>query len=456
MASLDRLATAEGSSTTAADEEAPPGTLLQLPSDVVRKVAAFTFAAPSRKSCSIEFDGQKKRRDALEGSRHASALVVAIPNSHDELRRALRADLDKAEQARGFGLTVAEGDAWLRAHGYGSDALATPRAAGELLLLALSEFTEDRTSQDYFMKKLKAMYGQADASEIVLRHDCLTDEVRALLAYGAVPDCQTEKGETPLHLLVDTRLVKASNDDDSEGADPVRVAEYLLLAGADPNLLAQPHHFGRAPLSLLFSALKFNAEMATSGVQTYTGPFNKFKAALEHYIPLVGLARCLILNGANVHEAELDYTSAEWPSSDTRNPSFNEILTLQLHMLRDASAVLLEGDQNRENNRPFFGYCLNRANVLSKLLASCSMLQNPAARCDLDELLSFYDVGPKTPDEHEKFLYEFSASFAGCRDGENSDRATPQEESSPDTSSSEDSPTTSARFHAWMNGSDDE
>ncbi len=282
--------------------------LEKLPSDVVRKVSAFTFAAPSRKTCSIEYDGQKKRRDALEGSRHASALVVAIPKAEDKLRRELRADLDKAEQARGFGLTVAEGDAWLRAHGYGSDALATPHAAGERLLLALSEFTEDRTGQDYFMKKLSVMMGQADASEIVLRHDCLTDEVRALLAYGAVPDCQNEKGETPLHLLVDTRAVKAMHDDDSEGADSLRIAEYLLLAGADPNRLAQPHHFGRAPLSILFSALRYNAESATNSVGTYAGPFNKFKAALEHFIPLAGLARCLMINGANVHEEDVCYT----------------------------------------------------------------------------------------------------------------------------------------------------
>ena len=398
---------AEVSSTTAAGGEAPTGTLLQLPSDVVRKVAAFTFAAPSRKSCSIEFDGQKKRRDALKGSRHASALVVAIPKAEDKLRRELRADLDKAEQARGFGLTVAEGDAWLRAHGYGSDALATPHAAGERLLLALSEFTEDRTGQDYFMKKLSVMMGQADASEIVLRHDCLTDEVRALLAFGAVPDYQNERGETPLHLLVDTRAVKAMHDDDSEGADSLRIAEYLLLAGADPNRLAQPHHFGRAPLSILFSALRYNAESATSSVGTYAGPFNKFKAALEHFIPLAGLARCLMLNGGDVHEADVGCTS-----SGMNNPDFSDILTLQLHMLRDASAVLLEGDQNRENNRPFFGYCLNRANVLSKLLTSCSMLQDPKCRCDLDEVLSFYDVGPKTPDEHEKFLFEFSDAFS--------------------------------------------
>ena len=300
-----RLAADDGTSTTAADGEAPAGTLLRLPSDVVRQVAAFTFAAPTSKSCSIMYDGQRKRRDGLEGSRHAAALVVAIPNSHDELRRALRADLDKAERARGFGLTVAEGEAWLRAHGYGSDALATPGAAGERLLLALSEFTKDRTSQDYHIKKLEVMYGRADASEMGLRHDCLTDEVRALLAYGAVPDCQNEKGETPLHLLVAPMAVSAMDNDDAEGADPLRIAEYLLLAGADPNLLAQPHHFGRAPLSILFSALQYNAESATNGVPTYTGPFNKFKRALEHYIPLVGLARCLILNGANVHGSSL-------------------------------------------------------------------------------------------------------------------------------------------------------
>ena len=451
MAKASRLAAVEGSSTTAADGEAPAGTLLQLPSDVLRKVAVFTFAAPSRKSCSIEYDGQKKRRDALEGSRHASALVVAIPKAEDKLRRELRADLDKAEQARGFGLTVAEGDAWLRAHGYGSDALATPRAAGERLLLALSEFTKDRTSQDYHIKKLEVMYGRADASEMGLRHDCLTDEVRALLAYGAVPDCQNEKGETPLHLLVAPMAVSAMDNDDAEGADPLRIAEYLLLAGADPNRLAQPHHFGRAPLSILFSALRYNAESATNSVGTYAGPFNKFKAALEHFIPLAVLARCLILNGANVHDADVGYTS-----SAPQNPDFSDILTLQLHMLRDASAVLLEGDQNRENNQPVFDYCVDSAEVLSKLLTSCSMLQDPKCRCDLDEVLSFYDVGPKTPDEHEKFLFEFSESFAGCRrDGEDSGRAAPQE-SSPDTSSSEDSPTTSARFHAWMNGSDDE
>jgi len=412
---------AEVSSTTAAGGEAPTGTLLQLPSDVVRKVAAFTFAAPSRKSCSIEFDGQKKRRDALKGSRHASALVVAIPKAEDKLRRELRADLDKAEQARGSGLTVAEGDAWLRAHGYGSDALATPGAAGERLLLALSEFTKDRTSQDYHIKKLEVMYGRADASEMGLRHDCLTDEVRALLAYGAVPDCQNEKGETPLHLLVAPMAVSAMDNDDAEGADPLRIAEYLLLAGADPNRLAQPHHFGRAPLSILFSALRYNAESATNSVGTYAGPFNKFKAALEHFIPLAGLARCLMLV-ANVHEADVDYTS-----SGTNNPDFSDILTLQLHMLRDASAVLLEGDQNRENNGPFFDYCVNRAEDLSKLLTSCSMLQDPTARCALDDVLSFYDVGPKTPDEHEKFLFEFSDAFSrvGCRrrqeDGDDSE-----------------------------------
>ena len=157
--------------------------------------------------------------------------------------------------------------------------------------------------------------------------------------------------------------------------------------------------------------MRYNAESATNSVGTYAGPFNKFKAALEHFIPLAGLARCLMLV-ANVHEADVDYTS-----SGMNNPDFSDILTLQLHMLRDASAVLLEGDQNRENNGPFFDYCVNRAEDLSKLLTSCSMLQDPKCRCDLDEVLSFYDVGPKTPDEHEKFLFEFSDAFSrvGCR-----------------------------------------
>ena len=88
---------ADNTSSTAANKETTADNLLQLPSDVLRKVASFTFAAPSKKSCSIEYDGQKKRRDALEGSRHASALVVAIPKAEDKLRRELRADLDKAE-----------------------------------------------------------------------------------------------------------------------------------------------------------------------------------------------------------------------------------------------------------------------------------------------------------------------------------------------------------------------
>ena len=250
-----RSTAAENSSTTSTDGEAPAGTLLRLPSDVVRQVAAFTFAAPSSKSCSIMYDGQKKRRDALEGSRHASALVVAIPNSHDELRRALRADLDKAERARGFGLTVAEGEAWLRAHGYGSDALATQRIAGERLLLALSEFTEDRTCMDYLCKSIAVAQGACDASELVLRHSTLTDEVRALLAYGAVPDCQDEKGETPLHRLFSGHIGHWYRED-GDAADPLQIAEYLFLAGADANIpcALEPHYFGRKVLACLQSA----------------------------------------------------------------------------------------------------------------------------------------------------------------------------------------------------------
>ena len=404
-----RLAAAEGSSTTAADGEAPAGTLLRLPSDVVRQVAAFTFAAPSSKSCTIMYDGQKKRRDALEGSRHASALVVAIPNSHDELRRALRADLDKAERARGFGLTVAEGEAWLRAHGYGSDTLATPRIAGERLLVALSEFTEDRTSMDYHCKRIAVAQGACDASELVLRHSAMTDEVRALLAFGAVPDCQNEKGETPLHRLL-SPLIGHWYREDGDAADPLQIAEYLFLAGADANILCAPQTFGRTVLGHAFGALKLTASMATDGVGGWGGLFDKMADALDDFRWLAGLARCLILNGANVHEAMVDAARGD-------EESFDEILRMQLKMLSKAADVLLPGHPT--NRRPL-RYCLHRLKVLHALFSACSMLQDPATRCDLDEVLSFHDLGPKTPDEHEKFLIEFSNSFAGCRDGDSS------------------------------------
>ena len=397
-------------STTAANEEAPMGTLLQLPSDVVRKVAAFTFAAPSRKSCSIEYDGQKKRRDALEGSRHAAALVVAIPNSHDELRRALRADLDKAERARGFGLTVSEGEAWLRAHGYGSDTLATPRIAGERLLLALSEFTEDRTCMDYLCKSIAVAQGACDASELVLRHSTLTDEVRALLAFGAVPDCQDEKGETPLHRLFSGHIGHWYRED-GDAADPLQIAEYLFLAGADANIpcALEPHYFGRTVLAHAFKALQLTVSMASDETEGWTGLYDKMAHALDDFRRLAGLARILILNGANVHEAMVDAASRN--SRD--NKTFDEILHMQLKMLSAAADVLLPGHPT--NRRPL-RYCLHRLKVLHALFSSCSMLQDPATRCDLDEVLSFYDLGPKTPDEHEKFLVKFSDSFAGCRD----------------------------------------
>ena len=410
----NRLAAAEGSSTTAADGEAPAGTLLRLPSDVVRQVAAFTFAAPSQKSCSIEYDGQKKRRDALEGSLHASALVVAIPNSHDELRRALRADLDKAERARGFGLTVAEGEAWLRAHGYGSDALATQRIAGERLLLALSEFTEDRTCMDYLCKSIAVAQGACDASELVLRHSTLADEVRALLAFGAVPDCQDEKGETPLHRLFSGHIGHWYRED-GDAADPLQIAEYLFLAGADANIpcALEPHYFGRTVLAHAFKALQLTASMASDGLEGWTGLYDKMAHALDDFRRLAGLARILILNGANVHEAMVDAASRN--SRD--NKTFDEILHMQLKMLSAAADVLLPGHPT--NRRPL-RYCLHRLKVLHALFSSCSMLQDPATRCDLDEVLSFYDLGPKTPDEHEKFLIEFSNSFAGCRDGDSS------------------------------------
>ena len=387
--------------------------LEKLPSDVVRKVAAFTFAAPSKKSCSIEYDGQKKRRDALEGSLHASALVVAIPNSHDELRRALRADLDKAERARGFGLTVAEGEAWLRAHGYGSDALATPRIAGERILVALSEFTEDRTSVDYHCKRIAIVQGACDASELVLRHSTLADEVRALLAFGAVPDCQDEKGETPLHRLFSGTIGHWYRED-GDAADPLQIAEYLFLAGADANIpcALEPHYFGRTVLAHAFKALQLTASMASDGAEGWTGLYDKMAHALDDFRRLAGLARILILNGANVHEAMVDAAAASG-----NNESFDEILRMQLKMLSKAADVLLPGHPT--NRRPL-RYCLHRLKVLHALFSSCSMLQDPATRCDLDEVLSFYDLGPKTPDEHEKFLIEFSNSFAGCRDGDSS------------------------------------
>ena len=406
-----RSTAAEGFSTTSTDGEAPAGTLLRLPSDVVRQVAAFTFAAPSSKSCSIMYDGQKKRRDALEGSRHASALVVAIPNSHDELRRALRADLDKAERSRGFGLTVAEGEAWLRAHGYGSDALATPRIAGERLLLALSEFTEDRTCMDYLCKSIAVAQGACDASELVLRHSTLTDEVRALLAFGAVPDCQDEKGETPLHRLFSGHIGHWYRED-GDAADPLQIAEYLFLAGADANIpcALEPHYFGRKVLAHAFKALQLTASMATDGVGGWTGLFDKMADALDDFRRLAGLAQCLILNGANVHEAMVDAASAS-----ASNESFDEILRMQLKMLSKAADVLLPGHPT--NRRPL-RYCLHRLKVLHALFSSCAMLQDPATRCDLDEVLSFHDLGPKTPDEHEKFLVKFSDSFAACRDGD--------------------------------------
>ena len=404
-----RLAAAEGSSTTAADGEAPAGTLLRLPSDVVRQVAAFTFAAPSSKSCSIIYDGQKKRRDALEGSRHAAALVVAIPNSHDELRRALRADLDKAERARGFGLTVAEGEAWLRAHGYGSDALATPRIAGERLLLALSEFSKDRTSMDYHCKKIDIALGKSDASELVLRHNALTDEVRALLAFGAVPDCQNEKGETPLHRLLFPTIGHWFRED-GDAADPLRIADYLFLAGADPNILCAPQPFGRTALSHAFKALQLNAWMATGRGTTRTRAeqYERMCGALDDFRRLAGLARCLILNGANVHEAMIDVAIAG-------NESLEEILRMQLGMFEEAAGVLLP-DQPNNNNRRLYRCDLRRVKGLHELFRVCSMLQNPAARCDLDEVLSSYDLGPRTPDEHEQFLFEFGDSLLGAWD----------------------------------------
>ena len=64
-------------------------------------------------------------------------------------------------------------------------------------------------------------------------------------------------------------------------------------------------------------ALQFNAETATNGVPTYTGPFNKFKTRSSLH---PRWARSLPYGKWGNALVELDYTSAEWPSSDTRNP----------------------------------------------------------------------------------------------------------------------------------------
>lgn len=130
------------------------------------------------------------------------------------------------------------------------------------------------------MKRIDVAQGVCDASEIVLRHDCLTHEVRALLAYGAVPDRQSATGgqsatgATPLHMISDRGIIAHCVSEDAEGAGPLKIAEYLLLAGADPNILSEPHFFGRTPLGTLFSALRMNAERAISTIPTYTGPYS--------------------------------------------------------------------------------------------------------------------------------------------------------------------------------------
>ena len=82
-------------------------------------------------------------------------------------------------------------------------------------------------------------------------------------------------------------------------------------------------------------------------------------------------------------------------------------------MFEEAAGVLLP---DHPQNRLIYRYCLHQARVLHELFRSCSMLQNPAARCDLDEVLSSYDLGPRTPDEHEQFLFEFGDSLLGAWD----------------------------------------
>ncbi len=78
--------------------------------------------------------------------------------------------------------------------------------------------------------------------------------------------------------------------------------------------------------------------------------------------------------------------------------------------------MLLLPDQPNNNNRRLYRCDLRRVKGLHELFRVCSMLQNPAARCDLDEVLSSYDLGPRTPDEHEQFLFEFGDSLLGAWD----------------------------------------
>ncbi|MFZ0807737.1 MAG: ankyrin repeat domain-containing protein [Candidatus Sulfotelmatobacter sp.] len=62
-----------------------------------------------------------------------------------------------------------------------------------------------------------------------------TEVARVLLEYGANPNWQDEEGNTPLHRVIQSRMV----------VDPAKFVQLLLDSGADPGLR---NHAGRTPL----------------------------------------------------------------------------------------------------------------------------------------------------------------------------------------------------------------
>mmetsp|Transcript_36469 Transcript_36469/g.112819 ORF Transcript_36469/g.112819 Transcript_36469/m.112819 type:complete len:305 (+) Transcript_36469:1138-2052(+) len=173
-------------------------TVYDLPNDLARRVAAFLFAPPPEASVHIEGPTRSVRREALDATRRAAAVVAACPTA--DLRRDLRDDLDDAERRRGLGLTVRQAEVWLRQNAYEDAELATPLSAGRRLLEIVTELQDDKCDPKTFEKEIAILYGEEPSSPLVIRHETtLADEVRALLAYGAVPDVQDAKGRTALH-----------------------------------------------------------------------------------------------------------------------------------------------------------------------------------------------------------------------------------------------------------------
>ena len=82
---------------------------------------------------------------------------------------------------------------------------------------------------DYHCKKIDMALGKALLESGALRHSTRRDEVRADM-FGAVPDCQDEKGETlgsPAILSTIGRSVQGGWD--ILCFNPLRIAEYLFL-----------------------------------------------------------------------------------------------------------------------------------------------------------------------------------------------------------------------------------